>query len=193
MRTLGRQALLLASLVTLGLSAGGAAGAAEKVKKTNRFAASQEQEGVTVSVSWELALHSDGKFVPLIVRVANAGSGPARADLKNFTLVDAEGDTYRAASYDDVVAVHRDLGRDKRMMRQLEYGGLDTGPQRFVESSYYPYEQGVADPTTELLTMTQMIDLVYFDVPERARKQKLTLVVEGIIDAPAFRIPFAID
>ncbi len=35
-----------------------------------------------------------------------------------------------------------------------------------------------------------MLDFVYFQVPRSVRSQKLTLVVEGIIDAPAFRIPF---
>jgi hypothetical protein len=193
MKNLMRTSVVLAvALASVSLAGARPASAGDKVKKINRYAVAQEQDGVRVAVSWELARHSDGKFLPLLVNVVNAGSGAAKVELKNFTLVDEEGDVYRAASYADVLSVHGDLGRDKRVMRQLEYGGLGTAPQRFVESSFYPHEQGVQDVSTELLTNTQMLDMVYFDVPARMRDKKLTLVVEGIIDAPAFRVPFVV-
>ena len=182
-----------AAIAVLTLMAAPSASARDRLDKINRYAVALEQDGVEVAVSWKLALHSDGEFVPLIVRVVNTGKGTANVDLENFKLVDSEGDAYRAADYRDVLTVHRDLGRDKRMLRQLDYGGLNTGPQRFVPSAFYPHEQGTQDSTTELLTMSQMIDMVYFHVPKRMKGEKLTLVIDGIIDAPAFRLPFSID
>ena len=163
------------------------------LKKVNRYAMAQEQEGVRVAVSWQVALHSDGEFLPLLVNVVNFGSGPANVELKNFRLVDEDGQVYMPASYEDVLNVHRDLSRDKRVMRSLDYGGLNTRSERLVESSFYPYGQRTQDSTTELITSSQMIDMVYFHVPKGAWKHKMTLEVEGIIDAPPFKIPFAIQ
>ncbi|MFN7971655.1 MAG: hypothetical protein U0166_04815 [Acidobacteriota bacterium] len=159
-----------------------------KIEKLNRFTVSQEQEGVRLAASWQIAQHAKGPYVPILIGTVNQGETTAKVDLKNISLVDDEGKVYKAAGYKEVLKRNKDLARDKRLVRDLDFGGLFTGTARLIPSFFYPYEDGVVDPSTELLTMTQMMDLVYFEVPER-EGHKYTLVVEGVIDAPAFRLP----
>lgn len=165
-----------------------------KVRKANRFAAYQEQEGVTLTVSWQIAMHSNGDFLPLFIAVSNEGKGAAEVDLANFSLKDEEGDTYRPASYKDVLSAVGQLGKDKRLVRDLDYAGLNTrATLRTTPSSFYPHEEAATqDGTTELMTRSQMFDFVYFQIPDRVKHGKLTLVAEGIIDAPAFKVTFQI-
>lgn len=164
-----------------------------KIGKLNRFAVSQEQEGVRLSASWQLAQHAGGRYVPLLIGTVNQGKTTAKVELGNISLVDEQGKVYKAVGYPEVLKKNKDLPRDKRLARQLDFGNLFTGTARLIPSYFYPYEDGVVDSSTELLTMTQMLDLVYFDIPRSDRQgHKFTLVVEGVIDAPAFRLPVAI-
>ncbi len=175
--------LAVALATTLSVTAG-------DIGKINRYAWSEVKQGVRVAVSTELAIHTDGTYLPLLINVVNRGSGTALVDLGAMSLRDADGTTYRSVPYRVLLEDYRDLQRDKRLTRQLRYGGLFTHPERMIVSRFYPYEQGIQDPTTELLTQMQMIDIIYFEVPKEKRRGRLTLVAEGIIDAPAFRVPF---
>lgn len=186
-------AIVLPGLLLLALSVAPARDQQSEVTKLDRWTYKALHHGVQVVVSVRLlsVKHREYKYLPLPVSISNFSKSTVKIDLKNVEVEDEAGNVYPIAMPKEVRAEHGLMQYDRERTRALEFEGIDPSTARVVESRFYPVDEST-DTNVELYDNERMIDFLYFQDPQKRAPKKLTLRIEGLVDAPALVIPMEI-
>ncbi|MFN7974413.1 MAG: hypothetical protein U0166_19025 [Acidobacteriota bacterium] len=165
-----------------------------EISKVDRWTTKADFHGIVVLVGVRLLTvkHRPYSYIPLQLSVSNYGKTSLKLDVKAFKLKDEDGHEFPVATWDEIRKEHKLLQYDKERSRAFGFDDLDQTPATVVRSRFYPVQGEPVDPNIELLTSERIVDLIYFRNDEKISLTKLTLTIEGMIDAPGLRIPLEI-
>jgi hypothetical protein len=136
--------------------------------------------------SYPAALHADDRYVPIVVAVGLGGSGPSvTVTPESFTLLDASGKQYPAASFDEIARDYPKRRFDDELLRirPLVVGEQFNTSIR-LPADFYPTQESskIRMDRVELGPFTWFRTLLYFPRPEAGLHGVLTLTMaaEGI-------------
>lgn len=137
----------------------------------------------TVLVDGFLAsFHRYDDYVPIVIAVGAEGRGaPVRFTTESFVLVDAEGNTFPVAGFDEVQRGDTRREWDRTVLRQWPMVlGQTFRISTRVPARFFPTNsQGTRTPRVEIGPFHWFQDVLYFRRPDAGLDGVLTLTVRG--------------
>ncbi len=184
-----RAGILIAALGCVFAQAPGA-----PVTKLDRYTFKTVYHDVEILISVRLisVSHRPYDYLPLQLLVNNQGREVVHVALANFRLRDESGKEYQAASFQEIRHDFAYMRQVKGRAKAFPIEPLDPLPGRTIRSRFYPTEAEPQDPNLELREQERLSDLIYFRYKKGTVPRSFTIIIEGLIDAPAVSLPISL-